>query len=63
MLDVVTNFIETDYAEPQLLYIWGHTFELDVGDGTRWGEIEDLFKLISGKNDIFYGTNRETLLN
>ena len=63
MLDVVTKFIETDYAEPRLLYIWGHTFELDVGEGERWGEIEELFKLISGKNDIFYGTNRETLLN
>ena len=43
-----------------VLYIWGHSYEFDVDD--TWNRFEDFLKLISGRGDIFYGTNREILL-
>ena len=50
--------IETD--EPKLFYIWGHSYELDAHD--KWEWFDDFCKKISGKADIFYGTNKEVLL-
>jgi len=32
----------------------------DVSDG--WERFEKLCKFVSGKSDVFYGTNREVLL-
>ncbi len=56
--DVGKKFLNTDTNEPQLMYIWGHSFELDVFP-ERWNKFEDFCKLISGKDDIFYGTNKD----
>lgn len=55
--DVVKEFLETEATKPMLLYIWGHAYEFDVDDS--WDEFEDFCKLISGHDDVFYGTNRE----
>ena len=43
-----------------LLYIWGHAYEFDIND--TWREFEEFCKFISGREDVFYGTNREVLL-
>lgn len=43
-----------------LLYIWGHAYEFDIND--TWSEFEEFCKFISGRDDVFYGTNREVLL-
>lgn len=61
MEEVVDKFLKLQTDEPQLLYIWGHTYELDAEEG-RWEKFEELCKKLSGKADIFYGTNKETLL-
>lgn len=55
--ELCKRFIEMKTDIPQLLYIWGHSYELDWDD--RWSELEEIFKLVSGREDIFYGTNRE----
>lgn len=47
-------------SEPQIFYIWGHSYELDIEDS--WDIMEEFCKKISGRDDIFYGTNREILL-
>ena len=52
------KFLELETEEPQLLYIWGHSFELDA-DSKRWEQFEEFCKIISGRDDIFYGTNKE----
>ena len=54
------EFLAQKPETPKLFYIWGHSFEFDIFD--TWGKFEDFLKLISGKEDIFYGTNREVLL-
>lgn len=60
MLELAERFIALDAKEPSILYIWGHAYEFDIAD--TWDKFEELLKLVSGKNDIFYGTNREVLL-
>ena len=52
------EFLALDTDEPKLFYIWGHTYELDAEDGA-WERFENLCQLLSGKSDIFYGTNGE----
>ena len=54
------EFVKLKTDTPKLFYIWGHSFEFDIFD--EWGRFEEFLKLISGKDDIFYGTNTEVLL-
>ena len=52
------NFIKLKADRPQVFYIWGHSYEMDA-EYIQWDEFEEFCKLISGKADIFYGTNGE----
>lgn len=61
LFDVVNNFLQSNTNTRQLLYIWGHTYEMDAGLIT-WENFDNLCKLISNRDDIFYGTNKEVLL-
>ena len=45
-----------------LLYIWGHSFELDA-EYITWEKFEQVCRKISNKVDIFYGTNKEVLID
>ena len=61
VIEVCEKFFSLESDKPQTLYIWGHAFEMDIGnDG--WDRFEDLCRIVSGKSDVFYGTNREVLL-
>ena len=53
-------FLENHLQEPQVLYIWGHSYEFDIHN--TWNEFEEFLKMISGRNDIFYGTNKEVFI-
>lgn len=55
------QFIDLDAKTPQIFYIWGHAYEMDYCPD-YWIRLEEFFKLISNKSDIFYGTNKEVLL-
>ena len=60
LFELGEKFIELKTDVPQIYYIWGHAYEFDIyGD---WERFEEFCRMISGKNDIFYGTNREVLL-
>ena len=61
MFDMADKFINSTPDKPQIFYIWGHSYEFDVSD--NWDRFEEFCKVISGKDDIFYGTNKEILLN
>ncbi len=61
MMEFGKKFIESNPTEKQVLYVWGHSYEMDY-DSSNWLKLEEFFKLISGKEDIFYGTNSEVLL-
>ena len=55
------NFLQLKTEIPKVFYIWGHSYEMDY-DVNYWRKLEEFFKLISHKDDIFYGTNKEVLL-
>ena len=53
------KFLALKPDEPALFYVWGHSYEFDAWD--FWARFEDFCRMMSGKEDIFYGTNREVL--
>lgn len=59
--EVVDNFLALETKERKLLYIWGHSYEMDA-EYISWEKFERICKKLSGKEDIFYGTNSEVLL-
>lgn len=60
MMEMAGEFIALTPTSPKIFYIWGHSYEFDVGD--TWARFEKFLELISGHGDIFYGTNQEVLL-
>ncbi len=61
MFEYAEKFIELKTDTPQIFYIWGHSYEFDIAN--TWSKMEDFCRIISGRDDIFYGTNKEVLLN
>lgn len=53
------RFLAMKPDAPQLFYIWGHAYELDAWN--FWERFEAFCQMMSGKDDIFYGTNSEVL--
>ena len=60
LLRLAEQFVALQPDTPQLFYLWGHSYEFDEFD--NWALIEDFCRIISGQDDIFYGTNSEVLL-
>ena len=53
-------FLELKADTPKVFYIWGHSYEFDIYP-ERWEQFEEFCKMMSGHDDIFYGTNIEVL--
>lgn len=60
LFKVGEEFLKLKTDTPKILYVWGHSYEMDFKN--RWGMLEEFFQMISGHDDIFYGTNKEVLL-
>lgn len=60
LFELAHQFIELKTDTPKIFYIWGHSWEYDRH--STWERMEEFCKLISGHDDIFYGTNSEVLL-
>lgn len=61
MMQLGREFVELKPETPKIFYIWGHSYEMDCSSD-YWVKLEEFFKLISNKDDIFYGTNKDILL-
>lgn len=61
LMELGQKFLAMDAKTPQIFYIWGHAYEMDYHPD-YWIRLEEFFKLISNRSDIFYGTNKEVLL-
>ena len=57
MMQLGREFVTLKPETPQIFYIWGHSYEMDYG-ADYWVKLEEFFRLISNKDDIFYGTNK-----
>ncbi|MBU5478670.1 polysaccharide deacetylase family protein [Eubacterium sp. MSJ-13] len=62
LFELAEKFLKAEPKEdePMLFYVWGHSYEFDVNN--NWDRIEKFCKMMSGRDDIFYGTNRECLV-
>ena len=57
MFELGERFLSLPSDTDALFYIWGHAFEFDIQD--TWGRFEEFLKMMAGKNDIAYLTNKE----
>ncbi len=65
--ELIDKFLATETDKPQLLYLWGHTYEIDwtderVANHMTEERFEKMCQKLAGREDIFYGTNKEVLL-
>ena len=61
LMELGRKFVEMKPTEPQIFYIWGHSYEMDYHPDD-WLKLEAFFKFISNREDVFYGTNGEIFL-
>ncbi len=61
MNELADEFLSYDGEDELLFYIWGHSYELDA-EYLSWEQFDGFCKKVSGKADVFYGTNKEVLL-
>jgi len=61
LMQLGAEFVELQPDTPKVFYIWGHAYEMDYSTD-YWAKLEEFCRLISHKDDIFYGTNKEILL-
>lgn len=59
--ELVDKFLASESDEDQLLYIWGHAYEMDARL-ISWEKFEEICQKLANRADIFYGTNKEVLL-
>ena len=56
--EMIDSFLSLEADEPSLLYIWGHSYEMDA-EYITWENFEKICARLAGRSEIFYGTNRE----
>lgn len=60
MLELGREFLELKSDTPAVFYIWGHAYEFDIFP-ERKAIFDEFCRMMSGRDDIFYGTNLEVL--
>ena len=55
--ELAEKFVALKPDSAKMLYIWGHSYELITEDD--WQRFDDLCRLLSGHDDIWYATNIE----
>ena len=57
-IELADKFVQSDcveYEQPQLFYMWGHTYEFDGRN--HWQLIESILEILSNHDTIWYATN------
>jgi peptidoglycan/xylan/chitin deacetylase (PgdA/CDA1 family) len=60
LMELAERFAALKPAVPQVFYVWGHSYEFDMGH--NWGIIEEFCRCMANRDDIFYATNAQALL-
>lgn len=60
LFELAEKFLALPDDEYALFYVWGHSFEFD--GYKMWDKFEDFCRLLAGRSDINYVSNREILL-
>lgn len=58
---LIDRFLAAEPTDGDLLfYMWGHTYEFDWNsEGNSWEHIEEIFRRVSGRDDVEYVTNAQ----
>ncbi len=59
LFELAEEFIRRNDGRYQIFYIWGHSYEFDVHE--NWERFERFLKMVSGRKDVYYGTNSQVL--
>ncbi len=55
--DIIDRYLALESHEPTVLYIWGHSWELDQNNkNNSWEYFQELCEKLSGQQDIWYTT-------
>lgn len=57
--ELAEEFINAEYNDAKMFYIWGHSYELVTEE--QWQEFEEFCAFIANKADIWYCTNIEAV--
>lgn len=58
LMELCEKFLYMEkHRQPQMFYLWGHTYEF--GEKDNWYVIEEFFDKMKGHDDIWYATNME----
>lgn len=57
LFELGDKFLSLEPSEDAIFYVWGHAYEFDIAN--TWDKFEEFCRMMSGKSDIYYGTNRE----
>lgn len=60
MFEMGEEFLKLKTDEPRVYYVWGHAYEFDIEN--TWDRFEEFLKMMAGRDDIAYVTNRQALL-
>lgn len=60
MFELGEKFIDLKTDREQIFYVWGHSYEFEMYG--FWDKFEEFLKMMSGRPDIEYCTNRECIL-
>ena len=54
------EFLSLKAETRKVFYVWGHSYEFDIHN--TWDRFEEFLRMMSGREDIRYLTNRDALL-
>jgi len=59
LMELIKSFVEVPHRHrnPEMFYLWGHSYEFDYGN--NWEIIEEFAKFAGGHDHIWYATNIE----
>lgn len=59
--ELAEKFLRSETDKPQIFYVWGHAHEFDILDDMNWERVEEFCRMLSGREDILYCTNKQAL--
>ncbi len=57
---IIDRFLASESEQKQVLYIWGHTYQLGVD--MSWADFEEVCKRLSSVKGLVFETNKDALL-
>lgn len=57
---IIDRFLESESEQKQVLYIWGHTYQ--IGPDMSWERMEEICKKLTSVKGLVFETNKDALL-